>query len=80
MLAKELPFRGGHHPIEYRAASLINDREPPKKRVLDKTIITNFLYLPGHIRSSIARNLGTTVEHICHMICNLPSHIQTKAS
>ena len=45
-LAQDMPYRGGHNPVDYRTCLNKSDRDRPKKRVIDRAVLLNYLYLP----------------------------------
>lgn len=67
-----LPYRAGLNPRGYRLSSY-QDRERQRKSVLDLNLVFSYCYLSSSLQKAIARNIGTTPQHILYEMAELSS-------
>lgn len=71
-LLESLPYRAGMNPRSYRQCTSY-DKDRYRKSVLDRQLVFSYCYLSQPIQRSIARNIGTTPQHILSELAELPA-------
>lgn len=71
-LLEALPYKAGMNPRSYRQCTSY-DKDRYRKSVLDRQLVFSYCYLSQPIQRSIARNIGTTPQHILSELAELPA-------